>query len=1116
MPEAFERELAVFSAARRLAGAERAAYLDQTCAGEPVLRQRVEELLRAGEDAAAFLKDPAPGAQRPADAPPALTLGLSTAAAGEKAGDRIGHYKLLQQIGEGGCGLVYMAEQEEPVRRRVALKVIKLGMDTKSVIARFEAERQALAMMDHPNIAKIYDAGATGGPLTQALTPDPSPNRIGGGPPEAERTVSAGRPYFVMELVKGIKITDYCDEHSLSTKERLELFIQVCHAVQHAHQKGIIHRDLKPSNILVASDDGVAVPKVIDFGIAKATQGRLTDQTLFTAFEQFIGTPAYMSPEQAELTMQDVDTRTDIYSLGVLLYELLIGRTPFDTQELLASGLDVMRRTIREREPQRPSTKLSTMLEDELTTTARHRHTESVKLIHSLRGDLDWIVMKCLEKDRARRYETATGLANDVKRHLNCEPVVARPPSRLYEFQKTVRRHKFGFAAGAALILVLALGVLVSTWQAVRATREKQIASRERDRAVRAEGDAEHQKLTAQSGEKKAQTEALKSAHVALFLKDMLRNTDPDVASGRDTTLLREILDRTADRARKDLAQEPEVEAELLNVAGHAYETISEHAKAEAAFRRALELQRKFLAKDDPVLADTLFGLADAVAGVGQNPVEAEAFFRESLEIRRKLYGEESGAVADCLNNFSGPLLKLGKVAEAESVLQQSLAIKRKLLPKDDPGVAISLRDLGLLFRSEGKLVDAEGLLEQALAMFRRTLGNVHGQVAFTLQGLMNLWNMQGKLPEAEAAGREALAIQRKLYDVNAPPLRWTLEGLSDVLQKQGKLADAEALTREVVEARRKIPNSETNREFGLLLYDLAGLLRDEGKLTEAETTFREVLGMARKVLGDDNRDVVTVVDALVNVLLLQRKYDEAEKVFDDIMKTPRTDHPDNVGLLRLRGKLRARLMRFADAEVDFTRVIELTPDDFDVWHWEATVLAQLGRLDARRQLCDRALGQFANTANLFAADHIARACLMLPGSGPDLETASKLAELAASAPTNHSAIKWFWMVKGLAEYRQRHYENSLRWMEKVLTAKGAELSRDASAWIVIAMAQHGLNQGDKAQVALGKGRGLVETKMAALDKGDLGEQWLDWITARALLAEAVALIGGQPAPATE
>src|ERR1041385_644468 len=316
-----------------------------------------------------------------------------------------------------------MADQEQPVRRRIALKVIKLGMDTKSVIARFEAERQALAIMDHPNIAKVLDAGAT----------------------------TAGRPYFVMELVRGVRITDYCDQNRLPTRARLDLFIKVCRAIQHAHQKGIIHRDIKPSNILVTMHDGVPVPKIIDFGIAKAIQGKLTDLTVYTDLHQFIGTPAYMSPEQAEMSGLDVDTRADIYSLGVLLYELLAGSTPFDPKELMASGLDAMRKTIREKEPPRPSTRLATLGADQLTTTAKRRSADKSKLLHQLKGDLDWIVMKCLEKDRKRRYETANGLAADINRHLNNEPVVARPPSRLYRFRKSVQRNRLAFAAAAVV-----------------------------------------------------------------------------------------------------------------------------------------------------------------------------------------------------------------------------------------------------------------------------------------------------------------------------------------------------------------------------------------------------------------------------------------------------------------------------------------------------------------------------------------------------------------------------------------------------------------------------------------------------------------------------------------
>ncbi len=450
MPDNPAPEEAIFAAAIELPTAERAAYLDRACGGDAGLRQSVEALLKSHEEALSFLENPPP------DVALTRTIAL-TIPPTEKIGDRIGRYKLLQQIGEGGCGVVYMAEQLEPVRRQVALKVIKLGMDTKQVIARFEAERQALALMDHPNIAKVLDAGAT----------------------------EMGRPYFVMELVRGIKITEFCDKNHLTTPERLKLFVQVCQAVQHAHQKGIIHRDLKPSNILVTLNDGVPMPKVIDFGIAKATQERLTDKTLFTAFEQFIGTPAYMSPEQAEMNAQGVDTRSDIYSLGVLLYELLTSKTPFDTEKLLQAGVNEIRRIIREEEPVKPSTKLSTLLGGELTATAHCRQTAPPKLIHTVRGELDWIVMKCLEKDRARRYETANGLALDIQRHLNYEPVAARPPSELYRMRKLVRRNKVFFSAAGIVIAALIIGFGASAWmflQEKKANQEATAAEQEQSR----------------------------------------------------------------------------------------------------------------------------------------------------------------------------------------------------------------------------------------------------------------------------------------------------------------------------------------------------------------------------------------------------------------------------------------------------------------------------------------------------------------------------------------------------------------------------------------------------------------------------------------------------------
>ena len=436
------REKAVFGQALEISDPEqRRKFLDQACGTDLALSEAVEKLLAVSHSAGEFFKDCAPALEpSAADAEQVLSAAESALEGEPLETKRIGPYKLLQKLGEGGYGVVYMAEQEQPIRRRVALKIIKLGMDTRNVIARFEAERQALALMDHPNIARVLDAGAT----------------------------EKGRPYFVMELVYGVKITDYCDQNRVSMRERLELFIQVCNAVQHAHQKGIIHRDLKPSNIMVTMHDGVPVPKVIDFGIAKATEQRLTDKTLFTSYAQLMGTPAYMSPEQMELSGLNLDTRSDIYSLGVLLYELLTGRTPFDTTDLLKLGVEELRRTVCERDPLSPSAKLKTLNNEELTKTATRRQVEAPWLVSQLHGDLDWIVLKCLEKDRTRRYATANGLAMDVERYLREEAVLARPPSQLYRLQKLMRRNRMVFLSGVTAVAALLVGTIVSTLMFVK------------------------------------------------------------------------------------------------------------------------------------------------------------------------------------------------------------------------------------------------------------------------------------------------------------------------------------------------------------------------------------------------------------------------------------------------------------------------------------------------------------------------------------------------------------------------------------------------------------------------------------------------------------------------
>ena len=873
MLEPSEHEIEVFNVALELPAAERAAYLDRACADDAALRQRVEELLKASVEAYPHLEgfsavsSGSGGSVRP------------TPIAAEKPGDRIGRYKLLQQIGEGGCGVVYMAEQEEPVKRRVALKVIKLGMDTKQVIARFEAERQALALMDHPNIAKVLEAGAT----------------------------DTGRPYFVMELVRGIKITDYCDQNNLSTQERLDLFIQVCQAIQHAHQKGIIHRDIKPSNILVTMDDRAPVPKVIDFGIAKATQGKLTDQTLFTAFEQFIGTPAYMSPEQAEMRTLDIDTRSDIYSLGVLLYELLTGQTPFDAKKLLQAGLDEIRRTIREQEPPRPSTCLSTMLGADLTTIANHRQVEPPKLIYLVRGDLDWIVMKALEKDRACRYETANGLAMDVRRHRENEPILARPPSAIYRLQKTWQRHKTAFAVASLIAVVLVAATGVSAWQAIRATRAVALA---KERLAESEANATL-----------AQQRLAESEAISQFLSEVFKSPSP-LRDGRTITVA-ETLSNATQKLETDLASQPARRAKLQSAIGESYfglglfhEAIPLEEKVRdyylAAFgpesldtlvatrrvanlyaevgrvdeaikmlEQVLALSRKALGPENPETINAMSVLAGTYDIAGRWD-EALKLRKELLELRRKVNGPENPITIKSMEDLATSYIQLD-LPESIPLGEQVLALSTKVLGPQSPQTVRCMFILGSSYYTAGRRAEALKLWGQALPLEEKVNGPEHPETLKVMRNLAYAYDDFGRRDDALKLREQALAINRKINGPEHPDTIMAMEGVAISYDRAGQHDKALKLLQEAVDLSRKTVGDENPMTLNFM-GSLSYIFYEAGHLDEARKLGEEVLALNRKVLGAKHHDTLNAMENLAIFYDAVGRRDESLKLKEQIL----------------------------------------------------------------------------------------------------------------------------------------------------------------------------------------------------------------------------------------
>jgi eukaryotic-like serine/threonine-protein kinase len=735
----------------------------------------------------------------------------------------IGPYGLVRKLGEGGMGQVWLAEQSAPVKRQVALKIIKAGQYDGSALLRFNLERQTLAIMDHPSIAKVFDAGST----------------------------PAGQPYFVMEYVSGLPITSYCDQKHLPARERLALLIKVCEGVQHAHQKAIIHRDLKPSNILVVEVDGKPVPRIIDFGIAKAISQKSEDETLVTRAGGMVGTPGYMSPEQADPSVLDVDTRTDVYSLGVVLYELLAGVLPFDVKHWKTKPFHEVLRQLHEDDPPSPSSRISG--DPVSATIAANRNADPRRLAGLLRADLDWITLKALEKDRTRRYGTPSELSADIGRYLRNEPVTARPASPAYRAKKYAQRHKFGVAAVSLMLpLLIAFGVMQAI-ELRRITRERDRANRERDRATR----------------------------VTDFMTGMFNVSDPSNARGKTVTA-REILDKSSAKIDTSLSQDPELKAQMMDVMGVVYQSLGLYSSALPLLERSAEIRRRVLGPESPETLATMHHLATTLVADGRYP-EAEKLFRETLDIQRRVLGPENAFTLLSMNNLAYALYQQGRYAEAEKLDRETLDIRRRVSGPEHPDTLLAMAGLADALDRQGHYAEAEKLDRETLDIRRRVSGPDHPHTLEVMNNLAMLLDTEGHYPDAEKLDRETLAIELRVLGPEHPTTLLTSANLANVLADEKRSGEAEKLLRETLDIQRRVLGPEHSDTLQSAT-NLATILDDERRYAEAEKLQRETLEIQRRVLGPEHPATISSIYNLACDVAGEGKRDEALSLLSEVV----------------------------------------------------------------------------------------------------------------------------------------------------------------------------------------------------------------------------------------